>query len=46
MRVDDLRRHISIVAQDCVMFNESVAYNIAYGGVGLVDYNEDDNGKQ
>ncbi len=28
---DDLRRHIGIVPQDAVLFNDTVAYNIAYG---------------
>ena len=41
MRVADLRNNISIVPQDSVMFNDTVAYNIAYGGVGLINYNND-----
>lgn len=28
---DSLRKHISIVPQDTVLFNESLSYNIAYG---------------
>jgi ABC-type multidrug transport system fused ATPase/permease subunit len=28
---DSLRRHIGIVPQDTVLFNDTVAYNIAYG---------------
>ncbi|MES1915701.1 MAG: hypothetical protein MHM6MM_007612 [Cercozoa sp. M6MM] len=30
-----LRRHIGIVPQDCVLFNDTIGYNIAYGTVGL-----------
>lgn len=33
MRVGDLRSNIAIVPQDCVLFNDTVLYNIAYGGV-------------
>lgn len=33
MRVQDLRKNIAIVPQDCVLFNDTVAYNIAYGAV-------------
>lgn len=29
-----LRQHIAIVPQDCVLFNDSIAYNINYGSVG------------
>ena len=29
----DLRSSISIVPQDCVLFNDTVLYNISYGGV-------------
>ena len=38
MRNRDLRSHIAIVPQDCVLFNDTAAYNIAYGGVGIIDY--------
>ena len=31
---DSLRRHIGIVPQDTVLFNDTVAYNIAYGRPG------------
>ena len=43
MKLTELRANIGIVPQDCVLFNETVLYNIAYGGVhdpiikGLVD---------
>lgn len=33
MGIEDLRSHIAIVPQDCVLFNDSVMYNIAYGGI-------------
>lgn len=33
MRVDDLRSNIAIVPQDCVLFNDTIMYNIGYGGV-------------
>ena len=26
--------------QDCVLFNDTALYNIAYGGVGLIDYTQ------
>ena len=31
VKLDDLRRAIGVVPQDCVLFNESIYYNIAYG---------------
>lgn len=33
MHVNDLRRNIAIVPQDCVLFNDTIRYNIAYGAV-------------
>ena len=33
MKIDDLRSNIAIVPQDCVLFNDTALYNIAYGGV-------------
>jgi ABC-type transport system involved in Fe-S cluster assembly fused permease/ATPase subunit len=33
MKINDLRDNIAIVPQDCVLFNDTVAYNISYGGV-------------
>lgn len=33
MRLYDLRSQIAIVPQDCVLFNETIMYNIAYGAV-------------
>lgn len=33
MKVVDLRAMIAIVPQDCVLFNDTLMYNIAYGGV-------------
>ena len=33
MNVDDLRSKIAIVPQDCVLFNDTIMYNIGYGGV-------------
>jgi subfamily B ATP-binding cassette protein MsbA len=34
--LDDLRRHISYVGQDVVLFNDTVLHNIAYGALGNV----------
>lgn len=36
-RLDDLRRQIAMVSQQVVLFNDSVANNIAYGQDGPVD---------
>jgi len=33
MTVNQLRSNIAIVPQDCVLFNDTLMYNIAYGGV-------------
>lgn len=33
MKIADLRSNIAIVPQDCVLFNDTVMYNIAYGGI-------------
>lgn len=33
MKLEELRGHIAIVPQDCVLFNDTVLYNIAYGGI-------------
>ena len=33
LKLDDLRSNIAIVPQDCVLFNDTILYNIAYGGV-------------
>jgi len=33
LKLTDLRSQIAIVPQDCVLFNETIMYNIAYGGV-------------
>ena len=33
MSLTDLRSHIAIVPQDCVLFNDTVMYNIAYGAI-------------
>ena len=33
MKIDDLRSSIAIVPQDCVLFNDTILYNIAYGGI-------------
>lgn len=32
--ISNLRSHIAIVPQDCVLFNDTLRYNIAYGGIG------------
>lgn len=33
LKLNDLRRHISMVSQDVVLFNDTIANNIAYGGL-------------
>ena len=33
LKISDLRKKIAIVPQDCVLFNDSILYNIAYGGL-------------
>lgn len=33
MKLFDLRNAIAIVPQDCVLFNDTILYNIAYGGI-------------
>ena len=33
IKIKDLRNNIGIVPQDCVLFNDSIKYNIAYGAV-------------
>jgi ATP-binding cassette subfamily B (MDR/TAP) protein 6 len=43
MKIRDLRNHIAIVPQDCVLFNDTILYNIAYGALndpvirGMID---------
>ena len=33
MKINDLRSQIAIVPQDCVLFNDTIMYNIGYGAV-------------
>ena len=33
IRLQDLRQNIAIVPQDCVLFNDTIMYNIAYGAI-------------
>ena len=33
VKLQELRSKIAIVPQDCVLFNDTVLYNIAYGGI-------------
>lgn len=33
LRISDLRSRIAIVPQDCVLFNDTMKYNVAYGNV-------------
>ncbi len=37
-RLDNLREHISLVSQDVVLFNDTIAHNLAYGR--LADHSE------
>jgi ATP-binding cassette subfamily B protein len=37
LRQDDLRRAIGIVPQDCVLFNETIAYNLRYARPDATD---------
>ena len=40
LKLDDLRRHISLVSQDITLFDDTVFNNIAYGA--LVEHSEDE----
>jgi ABC-type transport system involved in Fe-S cluster assembly fused permease/ATPase subunit len=40
MKIADLRSNIAIVPQDCVLFNDTIMYNIAYGGIREADIRE------
>uniref|UniRef100_A0A4W5L5I5 Lipid A export ATP-binding/permease protein MsbA n=1 Tax=Hucho hucho TaxID=62062 RepID=A0A4W5L5I5_9TELE len=40
LTLGSLRRHIAMVSQDVVLFNDSVAANIAYGRIGEVSRDE------
>lgn len=33
VKLEDLRSNIAIVPQDCVLFNDTITYNIAYGAI-------------
>jgi len=35
--LESLRRHIGVIPQDCVLFNNSLRHNIAYGKLGCTD---------
>ncbi len=39
-KLDNLRRHIAFVGQDVVLFNDTVAHNIAYGSMRDTDINQ------
>jgi ABC-type transport system involved in Fe-S cluster assembly fused permease/ATPase subunit len=40
MKINDLRSNIGIVPQDCVLFNDTALYNIAYGGIRVKEFKE------
>lgn len=40
IRLADLRQHISLVSQDVLLFNDSVAANIAYGSLESVSHQQ------
>lgn len=40
IRLADLRNHIALVSQEVVLFNDSIAANIAYGAPGSVSFDE------
>ena len=48
LSISDLRSKIAIVPQDCVLFNDTIKYNVAYGGVKDQHFKEmiDDPNKQ
>jgi subfamily B ATP-binding cassette protein MsbA len=37
LKLANLRRHIALVGQETLLFDDSIAHNIAYGSVGPVD---------
>eukprot|EP00742_Colponemidia_sp_Colp-10_P007986 GILJ01008618.1.p1 GENE.GILJ01008618.1~~GILJ01008618.1.p1 ORF type:complete len:697 (+),score=108.01 GILJ01008618.1:50-2140(+) len=37
LNVDSLRQRIGVVPQDCVLFNESILYNVKYGRIGATE---------
>ena len=37
MKLDSLRKAISVVPQDCVLFNDTVLNNIRYGNLEATD---------
>jgi len=39
---NSLRNHIAIVPQDCSLFQDTISYNIGYGGVGDPDFDIED----
>ena len=48
LKIDDIRSRIAIVPQDCVLFNDTMKYNVAYGGVKDEEFKQmiDDESKQ